>query len=326
MVAGVSGDLDGVGSGTVPVGTGVGVSVTIAVDGTVGVVVGITVGVTVGVGVLVGSSAGDSVGVSTGVGSPVGVGSGEFGTSIGGGTVVRGEVVWTVVEALVTVPVRVVDVWVTGGPVVSSGGVSTGSGVVIPVIRVAVATGVTPVGRALVRTGATSRVPGPFVSGSLDRGTVWVGVGRAVPPVVRGMTVGTWAKGTVSGVHEEIGGSSEIGGVEWELEGSVVVGGEVERTVAVPVVTVWMIAGTSSSASSPGVGTGGTVQSAPTGADSEVVLVVRATPVPVAFPVEGRMVSTANGRAGETNATAKSTMQVTTPNVIRVLMVYSSCI
>ncbi len=182
---GVSGDLDGVGSGTVPVGTGVGVSVNIGVDVTVGVVVGVTVGV----GVPVGSSAGVSVGVSTGVGGPVGVGSGEVGPSIGRGTVVRGEVVSTVVEALVTVAVRVVDVRVTVGPVVSSGGVLTGAGVVDTVILVAVGTGITPVGWALVRTGVTSPVPGPVVSGSLDRGAFRVGVGRAVPPVVRGMTV-----------------------------------------------------------------------------------------------------------------------------------------
>ncbi len=108
--------------------------------------------------------------------------------------------------------------------------------------------------------------------------------------------------------------------------GLVVVENEVERTVAVPVVTVWMIAGSSSGALSPGVVNGGTVQFAPPEADSEVALMVRAPPVPVTFPAEGRMVSTANGMAGETNATAKSTMQVTTPNVIRVLMVYSSCI
>ncbi|HOT93585.1 MAG TPA: hypothetical protein PK089_00115 [Methanoregulaceae archaeon] len=47
---------------------------------------------------------------------------------------------------------------------------------------------------------------------------------------------------------------------------------------------------------------------------------------PVAFAAYGRKVANATGSTGETKARAKSTMQTTTPQVIRVPSVYSSCI
>lgn len=293
----------GDGTGAVFVGSGVGVSV------------GVDAGVSVGVGVGVGVSVGDSVGDNIGVGSPVEVASGDVGSPVGRGTVVRGVVVSMVVATLVTVAGRVVGESVMVGFTVSSGVVSTGTGGVDTVVLVAVGTGVTPVGRTVV-------------AGGFDGEPVGVGIVvtvPSVPAVVTGVTEGIWAKGTVSGVQEETGGFSGLA-VGSDAVDRVVVDGTVERVVVVLVVAGAVVAGCSSGVSSPGVGTGGTTQSAAIGVGGEAALVFGASSDPVAFPALGRIVATANGRAGETKAAAKSTMQVTTPTVIRVLRVCSSCI
>lgn len=130
------------------------------------------------------------------------------------------------------------------------------------------------------------------------------------------MTGETWAIVTVS----------RLAGDENASEGRFVVGGTVERVVDGRFVTGSAVTGRSSGMSSPGPRAGVTTHSATFEGGGEVVLIFRVSLVPVAFPAEGRIVATANGIAGETNAAAKSTMQVMTPQVIRVLRAYSSCI
>ena len=98
---------------------------------------------------------------------------------------------------------------------------------------------------------------------------------------------------------------------------------DVRAVVGAVVATVvgTRVVGAASAPSSTGIG----VRAGTVAAGRRKGVGVGSPTVGVAFPGAGRSVATAYGNAGAMKPTAKSAMQTTTPQVIRPLRMYSSC-